>query len=82
MENDVIKHPEHYTNRKHECWDEMEAVFGKEAVITFCKLNVWKYRYRAGSKGSREEDLAKADQYMDKMISLQNELELQGKCND
>lgn len=75
MENDAIKHPTHYTNRKHECWDEMAAVFGKEAVITFCKLNVWKYRYRAGSKGSREEDLAKADRYMDKMISLQSELE-------
>lgn len=82
MENDAIKHPEHYTNRTHECWDEMAAVFGKEAVITFCKLNVWKYRYRAGSKGSREEDLAKADQYMDKMISLQNELEQHGKSND
>lgn len=82
MEHDAIKHPLHYNNRKFECWDEMEAIFGKEAVLTFCKLNVWKYRYRAGTKGSMEDDMAKADRYMEKLISLQKELTLQGGCYD
>ena len=56
---DIINHPTHYTCRKHECIDEMIAVFGVADAIVFCKLNAWKYRYRAGAKGTYEEDMAK-----------------------
>ena len=59
-----IKSPEHYKTGKFECIDEMLLVFGKEAVLNFCLLNAWEYRYRAGSKGNAEEDLKKADEYM------------------
>ena len=56
--------PDYYKVREFECIDEMMLVFGKEAVLNFCILNVWKYRYRAGSKGDAEEDLKKADEYL------------------
>lgn len=69
---DNVNHPSHYNVHKHECIDEMIAVFGVEAVMTFCKLTTWKYRYRAGAKDgeSKEKDLAKADWYMDKLTDL------------
>lgn len=71
---DNIDHPKHYVGRKHECIDEMETIFGLRDTIAFCKLNAWKYRYRAGYKGNYEEDMAKADWYIDKAIELQNRL--------
>lgn len=65
--------PNHYKIHAMECWDEMEVVFGKEAVITFCKLNAWKYRYRASAKNG-EEDLKKADVYLQKAKELENSI--------
>lgn len=64
-----VNHPEHYPG-KHECIDEMIALFGVEAVKGFCKCNVYKYRYRANRKNGNE-DLAKADWYMDKLMELE-----------
>lgn len=64
-----VDHPEHYQG-KHECIDEMIALFGVEAVKGFCKCNVYKYRYRANRKNGNE-DLAKADWYMDKLMELE-----------
>ena len=52
--------PKHYRHRFQECIVEMAMVFGIEAVETFCKLNVWKYRYRVNS----EIDAIKADEYI------------------
>lgn len=67
MEN--VNHPAHYQG-KHECIDEMIALFGVEAVKGFCKCNIHKYRYRAKAKNG-QEDLDKADWYMDKLIELE-----------
>lgn len=73
-ELDMINHPNHYTCRKHECIDEMIAVFGINDAIVFCKLNAWKYRYRAGTKGAYEEDMEKSDRYIEMMIELQKKV--------
>lgn len=69
-ENENISHPKHY-NRDGaiECIDEMVAVFGIYDVMNFCKLNAWKYRYRASEKNGNE-DLKKSDWYMKKYIEL------------
>ncbi len=64
-----VNHPSHYQG-KHECIDEMIALFGVDAVIGFCKCNVHKYRYRAKAKNG-QEDLDKADWYMDKLMELE-----------
>ena len=71
MENkeDVVNHPNHYTNGEIECIDEMIQVFGKQAVMDFCLCNVWKYRYRAFAKNG-QEDIAKSNWYMKKYLEL------------
>lgn len=69
---DVVNKPKHY-NREggFESIEEMEMVFGTEAVMNFCLCNVWKYRYRAADKNG-EEDLRKSDWYMKKYFELKN----------
>lgn len=67
---DMINHPKHYCREDAiECLDEMRLVFGDDIVAAFCLCNVWKYRYRAASKG-QEEDLKKSDFYMRKYKDL------------
>lgn len=70
-EFDSVKHPRHY-NREGaiECIDEMELIYGPEAVMWFCLLNAHKYRYRAGLKNDGFEDLEKSDWYMRKYKEL------------
>lgn len=69
MGEKLINHPEHYNMHRMECIDEMLLVFGKEAVINFCKCNAWKYRYRLPFKG-QSEDSQKADWYINKLKEL------------
>lgn len=65
-----VDHPSHYNaDGGIECIEEMILVFGKEAVASFCLCNVWKYRYRAITKGG-EQDMKKADWYMAKWVEL------------
>lgn len=67
---DPINHPKHYCREGGmECLEEMELVFGANAVRTFCLLNAWKYRYRAADKNGAQ-DLAKSDWYMQKYREL------------
>ena len=69
-DRDSVNHPSHYCQEASvECIDEMVAVFGREAVMNFCLLNVWKYRKRAIFKNG-EEDLKKSDWYMNKFVEL------------
>lgn len=72
--SDSVNHPSHYQGN-HECIDEMIALFGVKAVKHFCMCNVYKYRFRAANKNG-QEDLDKADWYMDKLM------ELGGKADD
>ena len=71
-QKDNVNHPNHYNAPKHECIDEMIAMFGVEDVKAFCRLNAWKYRYRAGVKDGeeKEKDLAKADWYIEILMEL------------
>lgn len=75
---DMINHPKHYCREDAiECLDEMRLVFGDDIVAAFCLGNVWKYRYRAASKG-QEEDLKKSDFYMRKYKELITQRNLLG----
>lgn len=49
--------PDYYKVREFECIDEMMLVFGKEAVLNFCLLNAWEYRYRAGFEALDEDEI-------------------------
>lgn len=72
-EVDMVNNPPHYKQNTMECIDEMVIMFGYPDVIAFCRCNSWKYRYRAPFKGRREEDLKKADWYIQKTKELQEE---------
>lgn len=67
---ETVNHPQHYniTGRK-ECIEEMIDIYGIDAVITFCRLNSYKYRYRHELKNG-VEDLQKAEWYDAKALSL------------
>lgn len=76
---DIINHPNHYTNGGMECIDEMKLVFGKEFTANFCLGNVWKYRYRALTKNG-QEDLDKANRYMAMYKEIVDSC--RGECDD
>lgn len=65
---DNIIHPDYY-HGKHECIDEMIALFGIEAVKSFCRCNIYKYRFRANKKNG-QEDIDKAENYVDILMRL------------
>lgn len=63
--SDVVREPQHYQHGIFEVIDEMIIVFGVEATMQFCIMNAWKYRKRAPFKGNPEQDLEKADCYLE-----------------
>ena len=71
-EFDPVNRPEHYANTKVECIDAMEQLFGREAVIHFTCLNMWKYLWRRKDKDNEEQDIQKALWYFDKTKELIN----------
>lgn len=73
IEKDMIN-PDHYKVHSKECIEELEIVFGTEAVIAFCKCNAWKYRYRAGNKDDINQEFKKSDWYIEKAKELQEKL--------
>ena len=64
-ESDKVNHPSHYNQGNREVIEEMRLLFGDEQVKSFCRLNAYKYKMRADFKGSKEEDLKKAEWYLD-----------------
>ena len=58
--------PIHYVGEGgKQCIDYMREKFGDEHTYWFCKINAFKYRFRAGRKAgeSAKVDYAKADWY-------------------
>ena len=76
MEKEIIKdnvnHPSHYTTGGIECIDAMIAAAGVEQVKSFCRLNAFKYIWRADKK-NHLEDIKKAVWYLNKYIELSEE---------
>lgn len=62
---EMVNHPDHYKQGGKECIEVMLDEFGPFMVASFCFLNAFKYRWRAGKKdgNSTEQDLAKAKWY-------------------
>lgn len=68
---DNINHPAHYEAGGYECEKVMEAVFGKEAVAVWSKLNAFKYLWRCDHKQTEPtEDIEKAEWYLKNYIRL------------
>lgn len=65
-----VNHPSHYNIKgRKECIEEMLDIFGTKEVMIFCKLNVYKYKYRHELKNG-QEDLNKAEWYQNKYNEL------------
>ena len=62
----------HYKQGSKEVWQMMLDIWGKEAFISFCEINAFKYRMRLGLKEGQsiEEDLRKANWYEEKAKEL------------
>ena len=70
---EMVNHPDHYNQGKRETIEEMRLMFGDQAVADFCRLSAYKYMRRADYKGKKEEDLAKAEWYMDYLDKMERE---------
>ena len=68
----MVNHPSHYKGNKFECIDVMLDTFSKREVEAFCKLNAFKYLYRANKKNGME-DMKKAEWYIKKYNELTKE---------
>lgn len=66
-----VNHPSHYKKQgRKECIEEITDKFGALFTIDFCLGNAMKYKYRAGLKNDKLEDLQKADWYIQKAMEL------------
>lgn len=73
INSEMVNHPSHYNlpNRK-ECIDEMIDIYGLRDVAKWCEITAYKYKYRAGHKGSVVEDMSKAAWYIIKSRELKS----------
>lgn len=73
INSDMVNHPRHYNlpDRK-ECIDEMIDIYGLKDVAKWCEITAYKYKYRAGHKGSVTEDMSKAAWYTVKACELKS----------
>jgi hypothetical protein len=64
--------PDHYKHGDKEVWQMMIDCFGLEAYISFCRLNAFKYRMRAGLKPNQpaDQDIMKARWYEEQIVQL------------
>ncbi len=65
---DPVNHPPHYTQGGIECIDAMKAALTPEEFRGYCKGQVIKYIWRSEHKGNPDQDLRKANWYMQWLI--------------
>lgn len=70
-QTEQVNHPSHYQGTI-ECIDAMVAAFGSEDTAMFCRINAFKYVWRAGKKtnNTQVQDLKKAVWYLNKAVEL------------
>ena len=69
-----VNHPDHYNVYNVEVVEMMERIFGIEETMSWCKLNAFKYRMRAGEKPTStvEKDLKKEKWCLNKYKELKS----------
>lgn len=72
QDEDVVKEPSHYKHGTFETIDEMLIVFGPQKTYDYCVITAWKYRARAGYKNNFEQDMAKANQFLEFAKEIQD----------
>lgn len=71
-----VNHPDHYNVYDVEVVEMMERIFGIEETMSWCKLNAFKYRMRAGEKPTStvEKDLKKEKWCLNKYKELKSKI--------
>lgn len=75
--NDVVNHPDHYTQGDIECIDAIKASMSHDAFCGYLKGNTLKYIWRYQYKKKPIEDLNKALWYLNKLISETKETKIE-----
>ena len=73
VEEDMINHPSHYNHGRIETIDFIEDSLGKDGFVNYCLGNVLKYISRANFKGKHDEDIKKANWYLNKIVEKMEE---------
>lgn len=69
VRQDMVNHPNHYTQGKVECIDALEsATIGKSGIEAVCVANVIKYLWRYEQKNGLE-DVKKAQFYLNRLVA-------------
>lgn len=69
-EADMVNHPPHYNQGSIETIDYILETLGKDGFVSYCWGNALKYLSRANFKGKRDEDLKKANWYLNKLCEV------------
>lgn len=67
-EPDMVEHPPHYTHGEVECIDAIKSALGNDGFRSYLKGQIIKYLWRADHKGSKVQDLKKAEFYLTRLI--------------
>lgn len=70
QEKDMVNHPDHYTKGDIECIEAIRASMSKEEFAGYLKGTILAYLWRFESKANPAEDLAKANWYLNRLLSL------------
>ena len=62
--HDPVNSPLHYKRSDIECIDAMKQTTSKEGFEEYCRLNAFKYIWRANNKANKEQDMKKAIWYL------------------
>ena len=69
LHDDPVSKPSHYTQGNIECLEYIRDVLGPEGFSAFCHGQVIKYTHRNNLKGSRTENLQKAQFYLEEWLN-------------
>ena len=74
MDYDPVNKPAHYNLAEGiECIDYIKQVLGEDGFIAYCHGNLIKYQHRHKYKSNPQEDMAKAQWYLNKMVETMKE---------
>lgn len=72
---DMVNHPPHYGKGGIECIDAIRSMLSEEEYKGFLKGTVIKYLWRCSHKGKEEEDVEKANWYLQRLREVMGSIE-------
>ena len=74
IDPDMVNSPDHYTHNGIEAIDVIEAKLTGEQYEGYLQGSTMKYLLRSNYKGKRDEDLKKAQWYLNTLVENNNEI--------